>query len=407
MNGTVAHVNSLWTKAKLASPAFVRHEVLPGLNDVKEITRLLFRPYLPVRELSGNGPGGPLTAVFINVSFSGSNLQSILFQDKSSEKRVGQVPFWDYRRIGNWPTGDLVIVEGSRRLIRLLSRRRAFTFPQYVHHVVDVSGDPQAVRERFHHTINKKIVALRKYGFQYATSNSNRDFEEFYRQMYLPAMGERHGDMASPMEPREANEHFRHGFLLQVKREGEWVSGLICRPEDDTVINVIIGVRNGDRELIRTNVLYETVYDSILWANEHGYRAVNFLGSVPFLAASQFQHKRKWGSSILIPSRLHRQLWLQVRRRTPAVDHFLKENPFITIDQQGTVAGLILVDDQDAVDAKTTEMLRDRYATPGLSSLVVRSIGWFDGIQNRDLVIPLTASGNPLTPDDAPERLNA
>lgn len=376
MNGAIAEIRTIWTRAQLAAPPFVRRHVLPGLNDVKEVARLLFKPYLPVWELRGNGSGGPLSVVFVNVSLSRSNLQTILFEDTPSEKRIGGVSFWNYQRIGNWPTGDLVIVEGSKRLIRLLPPQRAFVFPQYVHHVIDVTGDSQAIRERFHETINKKIVALRKYGFQYTVSNSDKDFEEFYEQMYLPAMGERHGDMASPMDAGEALEHFRRGFLLQVRRGGEWVSGMICRPEDDKLVDVIMGVRNGDHELIRTNVLYETFYDSILWANEHGYRAVNFLGTVPFLAASQFQHKRKWGGSVLVPPHLHRHLWLQVRRRTPAVDHFLKENPFITIDQHGALAALIFDDKQDAGIA---EGLRERYATPGLSALVVRPISWLAG----------------------------
>jgi hypothetical protein len=135
---------------------------------------------------------------------------------------------------------------------------------------------------------------------------------------------------------------------------------------------------------------------SIHWANQQGYRAVNFLESGPYLKSGLFQSKRKWGATINISPHSHRQVWIKVNHITPAVSQFLKENPLVTVDGDGKLHGLIVVDDPHSVTAETRSEWEARYVTPGLSNLVIRSINNFaegSGIGNdNELVIPIPST---------------
>jgi hypothetical protein len=394
MNKAFELTRNFWIQAQLMAPPFVQRSIIPRLHEVKEIARLLARPYLPVYEIQGRGQGGPLVVTYIGLEFAKPFLMSLLFVEKPVERLVGRVPFWHCHQLGALPSGDLIIVEAARHLIRWLPRQNAIILPEFVRHILDVQGDWQEVQNRFHKTVRKNdLRRIRKYGYEYDVSHNRQDFEEFYREMYLPTMGDRHGELSSPKSASEAYPYFRHGFLFRVKRDGVWVSGGVCHLQQDVLILDMVGVRNGDAQLIREGAMAARYFAAIQWANQHGCKAVNFLGTDPFLKTGLFQHKRKWGTTISVPSHLFRQIWLTVRRVTPAVSQFLKDTPLVTVDDAGKLHGLIIVDDAQNASAETIEECRKFYATPGLSSLLIRSVDGLaretENVRELDVVIPI------------------
>jgi hypothetical protein len=210
--------------------------------------------------------------------------------------------------------------------------------------------------------------------------------------MYLPTMEGRHGELASPMGIDEARRYFKHGWLFEIRRDGEWVSGVVCYRLCDTLIAVIQGTLNADMTLIREGAAAAIYWASIHYANQQRLRLVSFMGSGARLETGLFQHKRKWGSTVRIPSDLHRRIWIQVQRLTPVVSRFLKENPFIVVDDRGELHGLIIVDDPGSVTTATQERWAKRYATPGLKDLLVCSVNSFaerqDVVGEPSMVIP-------------------
>jgi hypothetical protein len=91
---------------------------------------------------------------------------------------------------------------------------------------------------------------------------------------------------------------------------------------------------------------------------------------------------------------LHRQVWIKVRRNTPAVSQFLKDHPFVVVDKDGKLHGLVVVDDPHNVSAETRKEWEKNYVTPGLSSLLIRPVSCFteEPAHDKDsgLVIPIT-----------------
>jgi hypothetical protein len=402
MNKAPEFIRNLWIKAQLKAPPTVRRSVILRLHEAKEIVRLLTRPYLPVYQLQGQGQGGPLVVTYVGLEFAKPNLKSILFIEDPVEQQVGRIPFWRHDGLANLPSSDIIVVEATKHLIHKLPCQNAIVLPSYVHHILDVRGDWQDIKSHFRKSVRHELRLTRKYGYQYTVSHDDRDFEMFYHDMYVPTMKNRHGSLASLMSFSEAHQFFRNGLLFLVERDGQRVCGSVCHIEQDTVRYLIIGVINGDQRMMREGAIGALNCLRIQWASQHGYKAVNFLGSgIPRLNGGMFQHKRKWGTAISVPPHLHRQIWINIRENTPAVSRFLKENPFVVVDKKGELHGLIIVDDPHNVPAKARKEWEKRYVTPGLTSLLIRSVSNFAeqpaNHNDPDLVIPIpsnSTSGN-------------
>jgi len=406
MNGTLERVRNSWIRAQLKSPPVVQGTILTCLHEAKEIVRLLAQPYVPACQWQGRGPGGLLTATYVGLGYSTTFLKGMLFDKDEDpvEQPAGRIPFWRLGEMADRTSSDVVIVEAASRLIRRLPDRQSIIFPQHVEHVADVRGDWEDVQSRFHKTVRRLSLKLvRKCGYGYDVSTDRRDFEEFYQRMYAPTTEERHDKRSMPISIGEAYQYFRCGWLLRVKRDGEWVAGALMHPWQDVLIADMSGVRDADAQLTHEGAVVAIYYYSLQLANQRGYTGVNFLGSGPVLQGGLFQHKRRWGGTIILSPYLHRLLWLSVRRSTPAVTQFLKETPLVTVGEDGRLHGLIIVDDPYQVPPEVEQEWEKNYATPGLGSLIVRAAGTFTGepgaVQVPDRVVPLSA-GTRMEMDD-------
>ena len=396
MNKVFESIYLWWTRAQLKASPSVQRAVIPRLHEAKEIIRLLSMPHLPVWQLEGQGQGGPLKVCYVGLDFLKPFMIDLMFVDAPVDRRVGRIPFWRCSQVVDLPWGDIIIFETTKHLIRRLPRSNAIVLPELVDHILDVRGDWEEVRSRFRKSVRKNELRLiRKYGYEYDVSRDLHDLEEFYHRMYLPTMDARHGELSSPATKDQARQFMQDGWLLRVKRDGDWVAGVVCTAEQNVFVARLSGVKDGDAQLMHEGATSTTYYAAIHWANQHGYEAVSFMGSGPRLRGGLFQHKRKWGTSVSVSPCLHRQMWIMVRRVTPAVSQFLKETPFVVVDGGGDLHGFVVVDDPGHVSDETKkEWVRD-YSTPGLSDLIVRSVdSLVDGsasVDKPDLVIPLTA----------------
>jgi hypothetical protein len=300
-------------------------------------------------------------------------LKSILFVGNPTEKEINRVPVWRLSRLADLP-GDLVIIEADKRLVRRLPRQRALIVPPRVQFMLDVQGDWQTVKLRTHRSVRRHdFRMIRKYGYEYEVSHSDQDFEKFYSEMYLPTMTDKHKELTSLVSLPEAYLYFRHGMLLLVKRDGVWVAGGVCQPQQGTVNFKLLGVKNADKQLIHEGAQAAIYYAGVHWANQEGFETINFEGCRSYVTGL-FQYKRKWGASISIPAHQYEQIWIKIQRLTPAVRQFLKDNPCIVSDEEETLHGLVITDDLDNVTPETEAKWHKQYMTPGLSGILVRSV---------------------------------
>lgn len=394
LNRLIETIRDLWVNVQLSSPPWAQRTIMPRLHELKELVRLLIGPYLPVYHMQGQGRGGPLTVTYIGLPFAKLHMKRRLFAEEPEEKLAGRIPFWRYDKLANPSSDDIVFIHTAKHVVLKLPHQKAIVGPRFVDHTLDVRGNWEEVQNRFSRSVRRNEMRLvRKYGYEYKVSHDRQDFEAFYHQMYVPTMDGRHGEASSPWSAGRVYQCFRHDCLLKVTREGEWVSGGICHSEGKTLFFDTLGVKNADAQLIHQGATSTLYYAVVHWANQQGYEAVNFEGSGGRLTDGQFQHKRKWGATVSMPSNIHRLYWIKAQRITPAVSQFLKDNPRIVIDKDGKLHGLIMVDDLRNVSDRTRQEWETRYSTPGMSSLIIRSVHSFvrepaNG-DDLELVIPI------------------
>lgn len=284
------------------------------------------------------------------------------------------IPFWQATSLMKRLDSDIVIIEANEQLINKLPRQKAVVMPPYIHLLLDVRGTWEEVKARFRDSVRYEFRLTRKYGYTYRISHGAADFEHFYHEMYLPTMNDRHGQFVSAMSKVEAEIYFKYGFLFLIEREGRWVAASLCYPQQKMLSFILLGVLNADRQLLKEGVIGALNVLRLEWANQQGYETVNFLGSDPFLQSGTFQFKRKWGARITVPEHENKRIWLKIRRTSPAVSQFLKDNPAIIIDVKRALQGFIVADDLAQVSDEERAEWQKKYATPGLENLLVYTI---------------------------------
>jgi hypothetical protein len=363
-----------WVEAQLVAPPPIQRAIVPHLHEAKDLLRSF---YLPVYQWSGQGHGGALVVTYAgHPRYTTRTLKSLLFAERAEENEIGRIPFWKLSALVDSEIGDITIIEAVERVIRTLPASGAIVLPFLVQMTLDVQGDWRDVRLRIpgkRRRDQERIV--RKCGYSYEVSNSEKDFEMFYHQMYLPTAQRRYGELAGLATIEEVYPYFRHGRLLFVKRNDIYVSAFLCLAHGDVVHAKFGGVFEGDPQLIQEGAQGTVYYATIRWANQQEkYKAVNLEGCLPYLDNPVFRYKRSWGTSVSVAPHLHGRTWIKSQRNIPAVRQFLKDNPFITVDKSGRLQGLIVVDDPDKVSPETKAEWRKCYETLGLDGLLVRSV---------------------------------
>ncbi len=358
----------LWLETQLTVPL-----VVPWIREIKEIGRTLFHPLLTIYQWQGQSRGGTLEVNYAGTGDAVQFLKNLLFIEEPLENELRQVPFWHIDRLADISTGDMTIVEAHKRLIRQLPRQGSLVLSSMMEMTLDVEGAWSEIERGFHSSAQREFRNTYNSGYDYEVSRSDSDFEMFYHDMYVPYTKARHGDQAVIMPIQEAYQYFRHGLLFLVTQEGRRVSGSVFHLGRDMIRFIIVGVLEGDQQLLKEGAVGALNCLRLRWANQQGYKALDLGHSRPFLGGL-FRYKRKWGTAVSVPSDLNQRIWIKFQHNTPAVSQFMKENPCIVMNEWGQPYLLITVDSTEDVAEEDKARFRKKFETPGLKGILIRSM---------------------------------
>ena len=210
--------------------------------------------------------------------------------------------------------------------------------------------------------------------------------ERFYWDMYAPYARQGFGDKAIYMSYEQMKAGLKNPELLRVNQDGQTLAGMvILHPENSVPHWWILGMRDGDRSLVKQGVLAALYLFGVQHLKDRGYQRALLGGVRPFLTDGILQYKRKWGARLLAGDDGDPH-WLMVvvTQSTSAVRGFLKACPLVGEDQQGLV-GRVFFDGSEFDDSK-----RVRHQTTELAALGVdrvRAIQFLPvGARNRHLL---------------------
>ncbi len=279
----------------------------------------------------------------LTLAYSGPETQrqyfaGMAFQEGWSQRSLGRGWIWraSARVRRESPDCALLVYELDDPKEKIAGLSGLLRSPVWVR--FDLPLDPShfstAVRERYKN-IERKI---RKHALTSSVSRSEADFDDFYHNMYVPFVRERHG-ASSLVHPYDDLKQlfFSHGELVLVHKDGKVIASSILdysRPEAEVPYH---GIRDGSEEYIKMGVSEALYLFEIIRIRERSKSKVMSLGHCrAFFNDSVFRYKLRLGACIAQGHYLASGcLRFQFLSGSEALRRFLCENPFVSLDKRG------------------------------------------------------------------------
>jgi Acetyltransferase (GNAT) domain len=310
-------------------------------------------------------------------------LQNVIFGDLFQARYLGRA--WLWKAFNTLPTAaggcSILIAEVHERHVKLMGTNAGIVVPAWIRGHAPLPRGPEVMQRS---SIKRILRTIRQQSFEYEVTRDPEKFDYFYQKMYVPYIKKRYGDSAflSPREKLKAK--FDSGELILVRKQNEYVSGVLLVYEGDVARMPSLGVRDGEWELVVDGALV-ALYEFILQhLEQRGCRRVDLGESRTFLNDGVLRSKRKYGHTLSSAS-IHKFL-IRVLSDTNAARAFLQNNPFI-FQYAGEFRGAVFLDAAAPPSLRTLHEMHKEHSHPGLSELMAFFFSPAD-----------TATPNPPTP---------
>jgi hypothetical protein len=331
--------------------------------------------------------GNPLTVLFIGREqqldflkrFTGSGICTI--------SRDAGLFFWkinSYLKKTDMKT-DMTVIHLNKILYSFIHPEGYLRMPDSVKSLLHLNGSFEEVIKKFHESAARKCRNVSSAGYTVEISHDITALEHFYHEMYVPYMKKRFKELAVIDSYYKVRRLFRTGFLLIVRKEDRYLSGVVCRIKQDTFIFELIGLEHGSFQRVREGALDALYYYSILEALKRGCRIIDFGNSNPFLNDGLVLYKRKWGTVLMPNLKQIRELGVKIHGIKDGGCRFIRNHYPIFFDKKG-LAGLIFKDNTEPLSLKEMRHIENTYSTSGLDNLAVLSHGGFERNIEKNLL---------------------
>ena len=218
---------------------------------------------------------------------------------------------------------------------------------------------------------NSVLCDLRKIRDNALECGITRDeqrFDDFYQNMYLPYVKGRYGNCALLPSREILKSQLDDGNLILVKKKGEYISGMLLNYGGARPSLRVLGVRDGNRDLVRDGAISAAFEFSLEHLETKGCRKVNPGPSRAFLHDGVLRFKRKWSQTIS-PSMAGKFL-MKVTYDTAATRAFLQNNPFI-FERFGQLRGAVFLNGGSPPAPGVFQEMSKEHFHSGLSELIV------------------------------------
>lgn len=224
-------------------------------------------------------------------------------------------------------------------------------------------------------SLQSDLRRIRSNRLSFELKNELPQFDNFYYNMYLPYITKRHGNQAFVMKYESMKEKFRNCDLLLIKKEKEYIAGILLAYEKDVARLWSIGVKDGNSDYIKYGAIGALFYFSIHHLKGKGYKRVSFGLSRAFLNDGVLQYKKKWNLQMVDTDRLG--FLFSPLSKTAAMKGFLLNNPFIYI-KKPKINGAVFMESNQPLTKKDLQKIRDDYYLVGMNKLVIYKFGKHD-----------------------------
>jgi hypothetical protein len=255
-----------------------------------------------------------------------------------NKKYFGRRWFWQIPGLIKSHNCDLVLSEVSRMSSNNLKHRSGYILPEWIAMRINIDKPLDELCRASVSDFSDVKRRIRKYNLTYDITGKDDTLDMFIEKLHLPYIKNRYGDEALIVDLKAYWKSYSLPLLLTVKEDGALVSGVLCRIEGDTFYMFALGVIDG-KDIYRVHgCIGALYYFSILEGQKRKLRYLNVGGSHPFLTDSLTKYKLGLGAEF-VPAQVSysQAVWLGVNRNSPAALDFIKRNPFLMVDSNGSV----------------------------------------------------------------------
>ena len=317
---------------------------------------------------------------FARPAFAGSCVETYL-----GKKWVWQIPKIVKERKSDH---SLLIVTVPHILHMVSHAPRCFYVPCWIWGEIDIPTKRSIIVKNKNTSLKSDISKIRKNNLEFEVTHQLSQLHNFYYNMYVPYISQSHGDRSYFRDYRFVETEFsKQGFfkdLLLVKKQEEYIAGVLLRYQDKTAELSILGIKDGNSNYVRDGAIGALFYFSVCYAAQKGFRKITFGESRPFLKDGVLRYKKKWNQ------RLTRErkpgFLIKALSKTGGVKGFFLNNPFIYKNKAGYYGAIFVVSGHSLSKEVCTKIYKD-YFIPGLTKLVIYQFGSVNA-ETQDIVYP-------------------
>jgi len=265
---------------------------------------------------------------------------------------------------------DLIIIDGRQDFMhRKLNSIPGIVFmPKWIIQKNNSFSSIDELKEN--RSVFWDIKRSQNYGYYYEYTKSDAMLTFFYQNMYLPYINNRYKEEKLIRSFGSIKNSFRKGGLLLLKQGDKYLAGAVISLNNRIFEPKVIGVLNGDVNLVKNRVLSSLQYFYFEFAKKKNFKVVNLGLSRAFLNDGVLKYKAKWNTRIEFDKKSSTVLAFKICKLTKDVKSFLINNPFITIVGDRLIGNVYL----DTDNMINEEEIIKKYKFEGIDEIKITKL---------------------------------
>jgi hypothetical protein len=294
----------------------------------------------------------------------------MLFDGPIEEQYIKKSWLWNTTKVFREHSNgcSLVVAEIPAFLKRFYQRDHDFLIPFWVKGEADCSLPMTR-------TVKSDLQKIKKSNMSFEITKEASWFDEFYYGMHVPHITAAHGHAAIIETYDSMKDNFKHGELLLLLKENVAIGGMLLCYSKSKAYLYVLGIKDGNMQYISEGAIGAMYYFAIQYIKEKGYRKANLGESRAFLRYGVLQFKKKRNMQIYGISNM--LFYLKPIQISDSLKGLLINCPFILLNH-GKLEGAIFMANDHTLTIADLKQIFNCYYLPGISKLVVYSIGAID-----------------------------
>lgn len=273
-----------------------------------------------------------LNILYTGIKVNKNYISHLAFGDTYKADYLGKKWLWQVKNKTVSPASNssLTITETPKFFRRWFLRDGRIYIPQWVVGEADIPAD---LTNFIKHctTLASNSRKIKTNNLQYQVTNDHAKIMDFLANMYLPYIANTHGDRAIIQSLDDLKKKSRKYSLLLIKKDEADIAGCLFQFSHNKGDMLILGVKDGNMDYVKQGAIGAIYHFFAHYAQQNGYKYLNFGKSRAFLKDGILSFKKKWGMKIVGSS--DTGFVISASSSANGAKGFLLHNPFIFLDK--------------------------------------------------------------------------